>query len=142
MPVLLDPNQQYPIVLDGDTGKDPQPVFFAKAQSMRSQRRIADLVDKWSQPDESTTVASLFTESVTLLGEVLVGWENIVDPDTSKNIPYTTEAIEDWLTYLEVRELINKVMYNSHLDNESKKNLESQHSSEPESCVETVEVTV
>jgi len=133
MPVLLEPDQKYPIVLEGDIGKDPEPTFFAKAQNMRGQTRIATLVDEWSKPDEGTTVVSLFDAAVELLGDVLTGWKNMIDPVSGQPIEYSVEQLREVLTYNETRQLIRAVMYNTHIDAESKKNFALLRLSETES---------
>lgn len=117
MPIFLEPDQKYPVVLDSDKDKEPKPTFLAKSQSMRGQQRVADCLDKWN--DDGITAGDLFDATVQTLGEVLVGWKNMGQE-------YSVDALRDVLTYGEARELLRKVMHNQHLDLESKKNSESQ----------------
>lgn len=112
MPIFLEPNQKYPVVLDADQSKMPTPTFFARSQSMRGQQRVAECLDRLT--DDKVTAAELFDETVTVLGEVLVGWSNM-------GREYSAEAIRDVLTYNEARELLRKVMYNQHVQLEEKK---------------------
>lgn len=142
MPKCLHPGQRYPIVLDCDQDlpKGSQPTFYAKAQSMIGQERIGELVDRWSGKDESElTRQQLFSEGVELLSDIVIDWKNMNDPDTGEPIPFAPESIMKWLTYLEVRELIRKVMFNSHIDPDTKKNLESPPSSGEENCAPIVD---
>lgn len=119
MPLFLEPDQQYPIVLDSDADKpkETQPTFYARSQSMRGQQRIGEVLDLWTKnPD--LTVAELFDETVTVLAGVIVGWRHMGGTE------YTSEAIRDVLTYQEARELLRKVMYNQHITTDEKKSTE------------------
>lgn len=112
MPIFLEPNQKYPVVLDADKGKTPTPTFYARSQSMRGQQRIAECLDRLQ--DESVTAAELFDETIAVLGQVLVGWSNM-------GRDFDAGTLGELLTYNEARELLRKVMYNQHLDSEEKK---------------------
>ena len=116
MPVFLEPDQKFSIVLASDKDKpiETRPTFFAKSQSMRGQRRIAEVLDRLTS-DESVTTDQLFTDIVDKLAEVLVGWVHM------SNIPYSKEALEDVLSYSEARELLRMVSYNQHVTLEEKK---------------------
>jgi len=117
MPVFLEPDQMFPIVLERDKAKpaESRPTFFAKSQSMRGQRKVADTVDRLTEQDVSTK--QLFDEIVETLSMVLVGWENM-------GRPYAKESIEDVVDYLEARELLRLVMFNQHVTLEEKKSFE------------------
>lgn len=112
MPIFLEPNQKYPVILDADKDKTPSPTFYAKSQSMRGQQRVAECLDRLT--DDKVTAAELFDETVAVLGEVLVGWSNMGQE-------FNPAAIRDVLTYNEARELLRKVMYNQHVQLEEKK---------------------
>ena len=117
MPVFLEPDQKFPIVLERDKDKpaESRPTFFAKSQSMRGQRRVADTLDRLREKDVSTK--QLFDEIVETLGAVLVGWSNM-------GIPYAKESIENVIDYFEARELLQLVMFNQHVTSEEKKSSE------------------
>lgn len=118
MPVFLEPDQKFPIVLASDKDKpiELRPTFFAKSQSMRGQRRIAAVLDRLTE-DKEVTASQLFDDVVEALGNVLVGWQNM-------GRPYTKEALEDVLSYTEARELLRLVSYNQHVTLEEKKSSE------------------
>jgi len=143
MPKCLQPGQRYPIVLDCDSElpKESQPTFYAAAQSMIGQEKIGDLIDRWSDEKTDLTRQEFFNEAVELLDEIIIDWAHMNDPDTAEKIPFSTNSIRQWLTYLEVRELIRKVMYNTHIDPETKKNLESAPSSGEANSVPVVVTT-
>ena len=110
MPLFLEPDQKYPIVLDSDQAKPPesQPTFFAKSQSMRGQERVGKVLDLWTDTPD-ITIAELFESTVGLLGEILVGWKNMGD------LVFSVDEVRNVLTYTEARELLRKVMYNQHI---------------------------
>lgn len=118
MPVFLEPDQKFPIVLASDKEKpaDVRPTFFAKSQSMRGQRRIAAVLDRLTE-DKEVTTDQLFDDAIEALATVLTGWSNMGQP-------YSKEALEDVLSYSESRELLRLVSYNQHVTTEEKKSSE------------------
>ena len=117
MPVFLEPDQKFPIVLERDKAKpaESRPTFYAKSQSMRGQRRVADTLDRLSEKDISNK--QLFDDIIETLSVVLVGWSNM-------GRPYAKESIEDVIDYFEARELLRLVAYNQHVTTEEKKSSE------------------
>lgn len=118
MPVFLEPDQKFPIVLacDKDKPVDVRPTFFAKSQSMRGQRRIAVVLDRITE-DKEVTTDQLFDDAINALATVLTGWQ-------SMGQSYSKEALEDVLSYSEARELLRLVSYNQHVNLEEKKSSE------------------
>lgn len=115
MPIFLEPDATYPVVLESDEGKTPCPTFIAKAQGMRGQAAIAATLDELNS-ETSKTAQQLFDSIIGRLLEVLVGWENM-------GVEFSEEALRD-LTYQEAREVLTKVMYNQHVTPEEKKSSE------------------
>lgn len=112
MPILCEPDATFPVVLESDKDKTPQPTFIAKAQSMRGQQRIGATLDLWNESELS--VRELFEKTLEVLGAVFVGWRNMPKP-------YSVEALADTINYAEARELLRQVLFASQLDPESKK---------------------
>jgi hypothetical protein len=119
MPVFLEPDLSFPVVLDFDKDKpkDVQPTFFAKSQSMRGQQNILATIDMLTE-DKDATVDQLFTRIVDTLSEVLVGWSNMSGHEFSK------DAMKDVLSFSEARELLRKVAFNQHVTTDEKKSSE------------------
>jgi len=118
VPLFLEPNVTFPIVLESDEAKpvETRPTFLAKAQSMRGQQKVGETLDRWtSAPD--IELAALFDETIETLSEVVVGWKNM------GNMEYSKEALRE-LSYMEARELLRKVMFNQHLQPDEKKSSE------------------
>jgi hypothetical protein len=116
VPIFLEPDQRFPIVLASDKDKpvESRPTFFAKSQSMRGQRRICNVLDRMTS-DESVKPDELFDDALNVLSEVLVGWKNMGDN------AFGRDGLEAVLSYAESRELMRLVAYNSHVDPEEKK---------------------
>ena len=106
MPLKLEPNQTFEVFLeiDKDKPKESRPVFMATVQSVRGQRKISETVDAWRDPEYFKTANDLYDTAVELLKSLIVDWRNMGQP-------YDADKIEDVLTYLEIRELIQLVQY-------------------------------
>lgn len=119
MPLFLEPDQRFSVVLDSDKEKpiESRPTFFAKSQSMRGQKRLADVLDRLTT-DKEATIEQLFSDIIDALASVLVGWSNM------SGIEYSKEALQDVLSYSEARELLRKVSYNQHVSDDEKKSSE------------------
>lgn len=119
MPVFLEPDIVFSIVLDSDKDKpiELRPTFFAKSQSMRGQRRLGRVLDRLTE-DKTATLDSLFDDIIDVLSDVLTGWQNM------NGIEFSKTAIEEALSYAEAREVLRKVMYNQRIDDDQKKSSE------------------
>ncbi len=115
MPIQLEPDQAFEIVLDSDKSKpsESRPLFIVKSQSMRGQRRLIKTLDRILEDGFSTD--TLFTETASALSDVLLGWKNM------NGIEYSADKIEDVLAYSEARELLRKVVFNSRVSDDEKK---------------------
>lgn len=120
MPVFLEPDKTFPVVLDCDKEKpeSERPTFYAKSQSMRGQQHIGNVLDRL-RTDSEIELDDLFSEVADTLANVLTGWKNMGD------IGYPTD-VREFLTFSEARELLRKVMFNQHVTEEEKKSSESQ----------------
>jgi len=116
MPLFFEPGQKYPIILDSDADKpiDVQPTFYARSQSMRGQQRVGTVLDLWTS-SPNISIAELFDETIAVLAEVFVGWQNMGGKE------YSADAMREILTYTEARELLRKVMFNQHITATEKK---------------------
>ena len=116
MPVFLEPDCKFPVVLDSDADKpiETRPTFYAKSQSMRGQKRIADVLDRLTE-DKDVTTDELFNDAVETLFFAFVGWENM------NGIEFSKDSLYNVLSYSEARELLRKVMHNSHVTADEKK---------------------
>ncbi len=113
MPIFLEPNREFPVVLESDKGKSPEPTFYARALSMRAQQEISDTLELWN--DDSIAGRDLIERTVPVLLKYFTRTENM------PGIELTKESLLDCLTYQEARELLRLVLYNNHLDHNAKK---------------------
>lgn len=118
MPLFLEPDQKFPVVLDSDKDKpaETRPTFFAKSQSMRSQLALSIAMDEaLSLP----TAKEIFDATCILVSDNLTGWKNMG--------AYTFgNDIKEFLSHGEARELLNKILSNQHVTPEEKKSSESR----------------
>ena len=117
MPLCLEPNQRFPIVLDSDLDKPlaTRPTFFVVSLSMREQMKLStdrDAALKLPNSDE------IFEATCELLNRYLVGWSNMGPHD------YGTADVRDFLTHGEACELLRRALSNSHVSLEEKKSSE------------------
>lgn len=143
MPLALEPNQSFPVVLESDKDKpaESRPTFFAVACSMRDQRRISSLHERWADGSNFETVEQLYDEATELLTDLLVGWKNMVDPKTGEAILFDAENINRVLGYVEARELIELIRNNQFMTHEEKKSSDLQQQFDRASSVEVVPET-
>jgi hypothetical protein len=114
MPLFLEPDQRFPIVLESDKDKpvESRPTFYAKSQSMRGIRKIAEVID---QMDSASNMDEMLRLILDELMDCLTGWTNMGSYEFSR------VSLEIVLTYPEARELLRKVMANQHVQPEEKK---------------------
>ena len=110
MPILCDPKQQYPIVLESDKGKECPPTFFAYALSGRQQIANTDKIKQFRSD----------AEAFEFLPDLIVGWKDLKDADGIE-IQFDPEKLVDVLTNKEAWELIRTIQQNEHLSVDEKK---------------------
>jgi len=110
MPLFLEPDQHFSIVLESDTDKpiESRPVFFAKSQPMRTHSALLLFIDTIT--DDCKNADDVFAKTCTKLREVVIGWEHMGD------------AFDfDLLSFDEAKELLRRVANNQHVSNDEKK---------------------
>jgi len=116
MPLFLEPDQSFPVVLDSDESKpkESRPTFLAKSQSMRGQKKIAEVLDRMFS-DKEVTHDELMNDALDLLEDCLTGWKNMGGYEFSR------QSMEIVLSYNEARALLRKILANQHVQFEEKK---------------------
>jgi len=117
MPLFLEPGKKLAIWLESDEHKpiESRPVFFVRSLSMRQQEALSDVVDEVSNR-ESTK--ELFQANCDLLNEHITGWANM------SGMVHGKDDLQSFLSYLEARELLRKVLKNQFLQLDEKKSSE------------------
>ena len=125
MPRALEPGKRRCVVLpfDQDKPKELQPRFYYASQSLARGSRIGELMDRTRDAEGSVEVHE---RVIATLKEVITDWENLIDPETGKEIPFSVDRIPDVLTMADANELLTEVFKGSVIDSEDQKKLESQ----------------
>lgn len=114
MPASLEPNQKFAIVLDidKDKPKESRPTFFVRSLSMRDQQQLSVDMDACFEFDTTSQICDSTCE---LVKRYIVGWENMGQYEFGK------ADLQNFLSIQEARELLRKVLSNSHVQHEEKK---------------------
>ncbi|MGA1979458.1 MAG: hypothetical protein ABSG99_02680 [Sedimentisphaerales bacterium] len=122
MPLALEPNETFEIILDGDKDKsrETQPRFIYQYLTCRQWRKIAQFNDQLEGIKDAEQVMDKIFETATTK---LVGWVNIVDPQSGP-ILFDIKKFEDVVTMHEAMELIAKILKQGR-DFSDKKKLDS-----------------
>jgi len=120
MPRALEPGVKRFVVLPYDRAKPEaeQPRFFYAAQDLHKSTEIAVLLDETQKAKDGRTVHESVIRS---LKEIIVGWENLIDPETGKLIPFSPDKIPFVLTMADANELIAEVFKSNVVEPEDKK---------------------
>lgn len=119
MPLALEPNELFEIILksDKDKPRDQQPRFIYRYLTGRQWRNVARIQDKLEELKNADQVVDKVYEAATT---GLVGWVNINDPQSGP-ITFDTEKLEDVVGIIEAQELIIKLMKQSPVLSDKKK---------------------
>lgn len=119
MPLLLEPDQRFKIVLDCDADKpaDVRPAFLVLAMSARAAAQYADAYDALMAKSHETA-SNLNAEVCEQINQRLVGWENM-GPHK-----YGECNLQDLLTSAELWELFRKIMHSRYVQPDEKKSSE------------------
>ena len=104
MPLVLEPNATYDVVLSSDAGKpkDKQPTFIFRYLSGREWKKLAKLSDEFDQKTSGEKALDLVFRAIKM---VLFGWRNMNGPD-GKEIEYNPDELEAIVTPGEAVELM------------------------------------
>lgn len=119
MPLSLEPDRRFPVVLeiDKDKPKETQPTFYANSKSMRDAEAMANEFD--TMLSDSQNNAELFQRICEMLHKYVVGWKNMgaFTFPTSPQEWYESGV----LTFSEAAELLRRIIQNRYLAPEEKK---------------------
>jgi hypothetical protein len=120
MPRALEPGVKRFVVLPYDRAKPEaeQPRFFYAAQNLHKSAKIARLMDETQKAKDSEAVHESVIRS---LQEIIIGWENLVDPETGKQIPFSADKIPEVLTMADANELIGEVFKSNVVEPDDQK---------------------
>ena len=135
MPRSLEPGNRIVFVLDCDKDKNPQPRAFGRTLSIGKARQLAASMKKFrdTSPIDEKIDAALDTAM-----SVLTGWENMIDPDTGNEIPFSRDALADVYSVEELTEILSIAAGDGRLAADDRKKSELPHSLDAVNSAEVV----
>lgn len=136
MPLILNPDSTYDVVLSTDRDKPAgeQPVFVFQYLSGRKWKKIAELSDAFDDSKNSFDTINLAFDAIRV---GLTGWRNMIDPSGTE-IPYDPKLLDEILTPDEAVELMQAAVSQGP-SLEDKKKLDLPSDSDTEKSVEAAE---
>lgn len=125
MPVALDPDQTFRVILESDRGKPKAPYFTFRFLSNRDWKKVAALEERIEELAQAD-VGQLLGEIEDALRIALVGWGNMMDPVSGKAIRYDPTDLDRIVNPAEVNELFFALMEHVELTDADKKKLGSR----------------
>lgn len=141
MPLALDPQATFEVVLEYDAGKPPEarPCFVCRALSARVWRSLASAADEVDRLREEKAGGGQALDVVfDKLQSAVVGWHRMVDVEGFE-VPFAPESLDLVLTISEAWELLFKILGQSRASGTDLKNSESPSPIDTESSA-TVDV--
>ncbi len=112
MPRALSTQGTFRIVLEGDKGNPDEPAFFARNISVGAFTSIMEVLTHIKEEDSA---AAQFTAAFAVVSKCIVDWENMFDPDTGEDIPFSQENLANVLDIMECIELLEALLQSAQL---------------------------
>jgi len=137
MPRSLDPSSRLTMVLacDVDKPKETQPRIFARTLTLNQQRKLMAAMDSMKRAEKADDKIGAALDAAEVS---LIGWENMIDPQTGESIAFTRDNIGEVLSLDELIEVFGAVTSMTTPSADDKKKSESPHSSGAENSVNHV----
>lgn len=123
MPLALDPEQTILISLqlDQDKPAETRPAFRVRFLSARERRQVLEKINAALAADHDDAAEQLIVDAIRI---GLVGWENLLDR-SNHAVPYDSTMLPEFLTDLELWELVGTMLRQTRLTEADLKNLGS-----------------
>jgi hypothetical protein len=127
MPLILEPNATYKIVLstDSDKPESKQPYFSFRYLNGREWLKLARLSDEFETSNKGDNTLQLVFKAIRIS---LIGWGNMIDID-GQEIPYDPAKLEDILIPSEAAELMQAAVAQLPSFDDKKKSISPLESS-------------
>lgn len=102
MPILLEANSKFEVVLECDKDKENPPKFYFKALSCRDWRKLAKVADSIGDGDTDDVIDKVFEMITTGLAD----WSLV--NSNGDLLPFEPDKLQDYLTIKEAMELLEK----------------------------------
>jgi hypothetical protein len=129
MPICCEPGERFPIVLDCDKGKTPEPTFWCRHLSARKFQAMTKIGQRMAETGDLDKQLDLLSEALEM---TLCGWDNLTDP-AGTPIPFDVIGIMDLLTIAEGAELFSKSTSGQHVSGSDAKKSDSPSPSDSDS---------
>ncbi len=104
MPRSLEPGLRIVFVLECDNDKTPQPKAFGKSLNISQARKLMSSMDAMKKAASSDAKIECAIDAAM---SVLTGWENMTDPDTGFEIPFSRESLQEVYSIEELTEILS-----------------------------------
>ena len=109
MPLALDPNRTFKVVLESDRDRKPVPAFIYRYLTGAEQLEFAMITDRIDEAKEAEGPGQMMDEIFRMAAVGLVGWENMIEPATGRKIPFAASKLKTIATMAEAQELAGLV---------------------------------
>ena len=133
MPRSLCPNRRIPVVLPEDMqfAEEKRPTFYVQALTCRQWLEFSELYDAI---DKAETLRDKYEVRLTIAQRYVLGWKNLVNPETGEAIAFNVELLADLVDQYELSILVEQIGYGGRLEFEDKKNSASPPCSSTDNC--------
>jgi len=111
MPLVLEPNKRNRIVLESDKSKPflKQPYFIFRVLNCREAKKMVKIAD--SVYEDEVTGEGAIDKLIEAINISLIGWGNMIDPESGKEIIYDPKinSLDLLITMPEAQELMTKI---------------------------------
>ncbi len=104
MPRSLEPGLRIVCVIECDKDKTPQPKAIGKSLNISQARKLMSSMDAMKKATTSDTKIECAIDAAM---SVLIGWENMTDPDTGFDIPFGRESLQEVYSIEELTEILS-----------------------------------
>jgi len=105
MPLALEPNATFRVVLESDKDKANPPYFELRFLSGRGWKELTRQAGRIKKAKSGPAAIDVVYD---MIRTGLAGWDNMTDPATGEEIPYDPADLDRLLTIKEANELMAK----------------------------------
>src|SRR5690348_1276392 len=102
MPLALDPQARFSVVLKTDQGKTPAPTFHFRSANVRQWIQVVNQLEGVKQEASGANALPFLISAIRIN---LVGWSNMIGP--AGEIPYDADKLETIINPAEANELLD-----------------------------------
>jgi hypothetical protein len=116
------PGKTFAIQLALHDGVEPRPAFYVKHMSGKRYRDLVSWLEEFRDSKGIAVHDMVFVKAK----ELLVGWRNVVHPDTGELATFDGSLVDEVLDFSEALQVIYTAISGNRLSEDDRKKLESQ----------------